>query len=542
MTQYEQYAHDIVNEKINACQHVKNACRRFLNDLNRTDLIFRRDIIDRILKFCRCLKHFRGPKGIVNQPIVFESFQQFIIANIFGFYYLDGRRRFKTSYIEVARKNAKTELMSSLAMYAMLEVPAAQIMLVANSREQAAIAFEFCRYFARDLDPAKEYLKIYRDRIKLNDTGAFVLVCSSDSGKYDGYQPYLSIVDEFHESKGNGDCRNVMLSGMIHPLSHLTTITTAGFNMDGPCYQLRQVCVDILAGVKEDDRMFTIIYGLDPGDDWSDEKNWIKCSPNIGKSAPLDVYRAECQGAKNNPSEELNFRTKRCNEWVAVLDNWIPDAFINNVRKKMSFEDFRGMSCYVGVDLASVSDLTAVSYCFRVDDKYKFITEYYLPESALVYGSNKDMYRQWYRQGFLNVTPGNTTDYTYITQDMLRKQAEYNIFIVKVAYDPYNAVQWAIDSVEAGLDLEEFSQTVFNFNRGTRELERLILSEQAELEMNEITAYCFRNVTLMFDSNNNCKPKKKGTEINKIDGVIAIVEALATAIAYPEISGDLVSF
>lgn len=540
MTEYEQYAHDVISGKVIACQHVKYACRRFLDDFKRDDLIFRKDIVDRVLRFTRCLKHFRGPNHIVGQPLHLEPWQQFITANIFGWYYKDGRRRFKTSYIEVARKNAKTELMAALAMYAMLESPAAQVMLVANSREQASIAFEFCTHFAKDLNGGHNDLKIYRDRIKLGDTGAFVLVCSSDSGKYDGYQPYWCCVDEFHSASGVGDCRNVMISGMIHPNSHITTITTAGFNMSGPCYQLRSVCADVLAGVKSDDRMFAIIYGLDPGDMWSDEKNWIKCSPNLGLSAPIDIYRAECQAAKNNPSEEINFRTKRCNEWVAVIDTWIPETFVNKVRQKLSFEDFRDMSCYVGVDLASVSDLTAVTYCFRKDVKYYFITEYYLPESALLYGSNKDMYRQWQRQGFLNVTPGNVTDYNYITRDMLKKQADYNIFIMKVAYDPYNSVQWAIDSTEEGLPLEEFSQTIFNFNKGTRELERLILSEQCVMDNNEITAYCFRNVTLMADSNNNVKPRKKGTEVNKIDGVISMVESLATAIEYPEVSGDLV--
>ena len=202
----------------------------------------------------------------------------------------------------------------------------------------------------------------------------------------------------------------------------------------------------------------------------------------------------------------------------------------------MELEKFSGMDCYIGVDLAATSDLTAVSYLIVSDGKYYWKTHYYLPESALIEKADKELYKYWKQIGILTVTSGNVTDYDYITNDIM-KYAEI-VNIQAVGYDKYNATQWAIDATAEGLPLEEYPQTLGNFNMPTRELERLVMSDRAVIDNNEITRFCFRNVVLKSDYNGNVKPNK-AIDKKKIDGVIAMIQALGMYLRIPHYSNEI---
>ena len=191
------------------------------------------------------------------------------------------------------------------------------------------------------------------------------------------------------------------------------------------------------------------------------------------------------------------------------------------------------------MDLAATSDLTAVSYLVVDGDKYYFKTHYYLPESAFTDKTDKELYKLWKRAGLLTITAGNVTDYDYITTDMLKYSEVVNI--QAVGYDKYNATQWAIDSTEKGLPLEEYAQTLANFNKPTREMERLILSGKAVIDNNEINRYCFRNVTLKSDHNGNIKPNKQ-VDKKKIDGTISMIQALGMYLQIPHYTNQIFTF
>jgi phage terminase large subunit-like protein len=189
-----------------------------------------------------------------------------------------------------------------------------------------------------------------------------------------------------------------------------------------------------------------------------------------------------------------------------------------------SKEDFKGEDCYIGVDLASVQDMTAVSYLFVKEGKKNFIIKYYLPSDGIKSRPDKELYKEWARMGYLTLTPGNVTDYDYITKDMLNV-GEFTTIQV-VAYDKWNSTSWAINATDQGLPLEPYSQSIGNFNAPTREMERLVMSGEVVLDDNPITRFCFRNVEIKADFNGNIKPNK-GIEVKKIVGVIAAIEALA---------------
>lgn len=534
--EYVQYAYNILEDKIPACVHVKNACRRFINDFSRTDLQFNYAKVDRIIQFTQLLKHHDAPPGIVGTPLYLSDWQMFIVANIFGWEYKETKvRRYTRSYVEIGRKNCKSQLASALSMFSLLEYMSGnQILLCANTREQAGRLFDFCKAFAKNLDPTEKSLKILRDRIVLKETGGYVLVMSSDSKTGDGYCPYFAVVDELHAAPDSGTV-DVIRSGMSKPGAHLAMITTAGFDSHSYCHSVRDIVADILSGKKQDDRFFGIIYTIDEEDDWKDRNVWIKASPNIGKSVPYSFYEDCLTAALNSPSDELNFKTKNLNIWGSDAANiWIPNAYIEKCVGNVDFTETAGDFVTIGVDLSAVRDMTAVSYLYykQKEKKLMFDVHYYLPETCLQDSENKEFYNRMYRENRLFLTPGNVVDYDKIADDIIQHQQKYQYTCLGVGYDSWNATQFAITLTNRQLTMHPVSQTVGASNQVVKELERRIYTEQIILPDNPIVSWNFQNAVLRVDGNGNTRPTKcvntKGNAVGmrKIDGIIAMMNAL----------------
>ena len=257
----------------------------------------------------------------------------------------------------------------------------------------------------------------------------------------------------------------------------------------------------------------------------------------MGVTVTEDFIKQQVTKAENNPSDESGVKTKTLNIWCDTSIVWIPSETVLKLTKSIDFEEFKGYDCWIGVDLAATSDLTAVSYMWLKDGKHYFKVKYYLPEEALNTSPNKDKYKDWNTRQQITITPGNVTDYDYITKDLMQANDLYSI--QSIGYDQFNATQWAIDATTKGLPLEVFSQSLVSFNRPTKELERLFLGGLIVLDNNEITRFCFKNTTLKFDSNNNCKPVKAGSwKTCKIDGVVAIIQCLGVYFQQPQFSSD----
>lgn len=534
---YTKYANDVLTNKIVAGNLIKLACNRYLTFLQRDDIEFRTDKVERCINFIQSLKHSTGKHA--GKYFILQDWQKWIIYNVFGFYYKDTNNRVtKNVYIEVSRKNGKSAFASAICLYGLIadDEAGAEVEFIANSRKQAKISFDMASKFARTIDRKGKFLQLYRDNIQFKKTDSFLQVLASDANANDGWNSHIFLADEAHSYK-DSKMYDVMKSsqGMRErPIAII--ITTAGFNKFGFCYQLRQTNVEILNNLKEDDTQFSAIYCLDDDDNWQDEKTWIKSNPNLNVTVTSQYIKEQIQQAINTSSLEVSVRTKNLNQWLSSSEIWIADTHIINATQKLNIEDFAGFNCYVGVDLSAVSDLTAVSFLIDTDDKYYFFNHYYLPESALSENSNAELYKRWQRMGLLTITEGNVTDYDYITADLMR--INKIIAINSIAYDTWNSTQWAIDATSKGLPLQPFSQALGNFNRATKEFERLILSNKIAIDDNEITRYCFRNVSLKFDHNDNCKPVKSVRQ-NKIDGVIAMLEALGVMLQQPQYNNEI---
>lgn len=541
-TEYYQYAQDVIDGKLVAGELVRLACERFMSDLERPDLEFRAEIVDRFITFCSLLKHFKGKSA--NEKFILENWQQFIAANIIGFYYKNtDDRKYTNSLICVSRKQGKTALAALFCLWFLIGdgESGAEVDLAANSRQQAQIAYEFCTNYARQLDPSGKELKCLRTGIKLKLNDSNLNVFAADSTKLDGFNASFALIDEYHAAKDSRLYDVLKSSQGQRKNPHLMVISTVGFSITSPFKRLYDTDCEILHGLKQDDSTFAMIFALDDGDDWRDETVWRKIAPNLDITVTTKYLREQVIQAENNVSAETGILVKNFNIWQQVTNIWIPDSYVNRCFKKIFYSDFNEDTslCYCGTDLAAVGDMTAVSCMFTKDDddKLYFITEYFLPETALTESPNRELYKQWKRQGLLTITEGNVTDYTYVTKMLLTRNS--HIPIRKVAYDSWNSVQWAIQCEEAGLPLEPYSQSIGNFNRPTRELERLIRSQKVVFQTNEITRWMFRNVLLKHDHNDNVKPTKGGTGNQKIDGVIAILEALGIYLLEPRYSGEI---
>lgn len=526
------YAHDVIDGKVVAGELVRLACVRFLRFLEDERYEFQPEAVERVLRFSSHLRHYTGKHA--GKPFKLEPWQQFLIASIFGFFKKeDGSRLTKSVYIEIARKNGKTALAAGpLALYGLIadNEMNAEVDLAANSRDQARIAFSMCRAFAQGLNPKGNRLKIYRNSIEYPKTLSKMTAHAADSAKLDGHNSSMSVIDEMHEAR-DGRLHAVFTSSMAmrdNPLD--IVITTAGFNKNGPCYELRTVCSEILHGVKTDDSQVALIYSLDETDDWKDESIWAKANPNLDVTVRRTFLREQVRKAINNPAEEVNVKTKNFNVWCDAETVWIPDHYILQATQKLDIKDFAGCDCWAGVDLAAVNDLTALALMIPRDDKLYYIIKYYLPEAALSESRFNILYGDWRRRGLITITPGNVTDYDYILNDLMDISNIVNL--QTVAYDSWNATQFTINAEAAGLPMEPFSQALGNFNRPTSEFTRLCLGGKVVIDNNEINRYCLRNVVLKRDHNGNSKPSKQFAE-RRIDGVVAALEATGVYLTSP---------
>ena len=531
---YIKYAQDIVDGNIAACENIILACKRFLSWFERDDMYFDYSDVDQKIRFVAKMKHSTGIHN--RQPFILLPWQQWCFASIFGWKWTSNNLRVTENVMMfMARKNGKTATCAAIALVAAVcdKEASPEIEFVANNSQQAAIGFTQTKDYAESLDPKKKIFKRFRSEIRIPPVKGTIKVLASDSMGLDGYNSSLFILDEMHAQR-NWDLYNVLRSsqGMRQqPLA--IVITTAGFLLNGyPCYEMRQTCTEILRGLKQDDSFFAALYELDEDDDWKDESTWIKANPSLGQTVRYEYLRGQVQQATNNTSLEIGVKTKNFNMFCQSADVWITDTYIQNNSQRIDVSKLIGEYAYMGVDLSAISDLTCTSVMFTPNkfreyypDKYIFKTFVYIPEEAFETSINAELYKQWKRQGYVTMTSGNVVDYDYILLD--QKQVMQDTTLQGVYYDNWNATQWAINATNEGLPLEPYSQALGNFNKPTKLFEMLIKSGKVIIDDKPCVRWCFGNVELKTDWNENCKPiKSAGDKNKKIDPVISMLEAL----------------
>lgn len=536
---YYKYADDILNGKIVACRYIKLACKRFFDFLNRDDIEFREDKVKSVLNFCGKMIQFQEPFN--DKPLVLSPFQEFFIANIYGFYYKDTDDRVcQHAILEVGRKAGKSALCAVLGLYSLICESDGQVEVdvAAMTRQQAKILFDMACEFAKKIDPRQKHLKPTINKLKFKKNNSYFQCLAAEANQLDGYSAKTFFLDEAAAQK-DSKLYDVLASSQGSRKNPLSVIlTSANYNLQGPHFlEWRKAAIDVLEGIIENDSLFAMIFTLDEGDDYRDEAVWQKANPNLGITPSMRYLRDRIIQAKSNPAMETDVKTKNFNMYVQSAETWIPDNYIMSSFQKIELDKLKGELCYGGLDLASVSDMTAFSLMFPPNkqrdyypDKYIFYSRAYLPEDALVNSVNAQFYQKCKKAGHLFTTPGNVTDYDYILNDLIKFSEEF--YIENIAYDAYNSTQFIIAAQEEGLPCEPFAQGLGSFNRPTKELERLILSDNVVIDGSVITRWCFQNVAIKQDHNENSKPVKQNKQ-EKIDIVICMLEALGIYLLAP---------
>ena len=304
--------------------------------------------------------------------------------------------------------------------------------------------------------------------------------------------------------------------------------TTAGFNLSSFCYEQRSYNIQVLNGLANDDALQAFIYTLDEGDDWRDESTWIKANPNLDVSIKRDYIRSQIEKAKANPSIEINIRTKLTNEWCATANgSFIPMNYVYNSLKHINLDDWVDSDTwmYIGLDFATMIDITALSMIWESDGIFYIYNKYYLPNSALNESVNKEKYRQWSKDGYITITPGNSTDFDYVKKDLVQICAKYNVG--QINYDPWQSTYFIQKLMEDSLPLSPYSQSMQSMSSPTKQMQKLFLDGKVIMDKNPVTVWMYEMAIPFYDANENIKLKKINQEKDKIDGVIAAIMALA---------------
>ena len=490
---------------------------------------------DFAVNFIECLSHTKGVWA--GKPFELLPWQEQIIRDLFGIVKKNGYRQFNTAYIEVPKKNGKSELAAALALLLTCGdfEERAEVYGCAADRQQASIVFEVAADMVRLCPALNRRVKINTStkRMIYLPTNSIYQVLSADAYTKHGFNCHGVVFDELHTqpnrqlfdvmTKGSGDAR-------MQPLYFL--ITTAGTDTKSICYEQHQKALDIMAGKKKDATFYPVIYGADQQDDWTDPKVWKKANPSLGYTIPLEKVKAACESAKQNPTEENAFRQLRLNQWVKQAVRWMPMDKWRLCNTPVDMEGLEGRVCYGGLDLSSTTDISAFVLVFPpVDenDVYSVLPYFWIPEDNLALRVLRDHvnYDVWQRQGYIEATEGNVIYYKYIERAIQALGERYNIR--EIAFDRWGAVQMVQNLEEMGFTVVPFGQGFRDMSPPTKELMRLVLGGQIAHGGHPVLDWMMDNVYVRSDPAGNIKmDKERSTE--KIDGAVAMVMALDRAI------------
>jgi phage terminase large subunit-like protein len=544
-----QYALDVVHSKLVASKYTRKACERYLTDLDTAEergLEFRPKTAQAYITFFqRAIRHTVGEWD--GKPFDPLPWQKFILWNLYGWFREDGTRRFNYAYITVARKNGKTTLMAGAALAALFfdQEKAAEVYFAATKKDQAKIGFDEAQRMVTISPPLRKHLKAGKHDIKAPTLSARCTYLSSERDTLDGLNVHFAGIDEYHAHTTDG-VANVLRSGMQarrNPL-HLT-ITTAGFNRESPCYELQKTCKEILDGIKHDDAQFAIIYELDDDDDWTDSSTWIKANPSLGTALRGQLLDSQMQQAINlGGSREVEFKTKHLNKWVTASKTWIQDEVWMRNKREANLD---GLKCWGGLDLASVSDMTALVMCYPEDGGYHVRGHYFLPSDTVHQVLDRDpshIYRTFLELPNVHLTDGNVTDYASIRRKVsgvmnkpegqvveeLSLMHTYNV--QKIAFDRYNSTQIAIDLVDDGVPLVPFGQGFVSMSSPTKQLEVLVRTGKLWHDGDPVLRWALGNVELKMDPAGNIKADKQKSG-GKIDPIVAMIMGIGEHMKSP---------
>ena len=535
------YTAAVQSGELPSCLMVRKAVERWFQDMDRCkdggDLYFDRRAMQVISLFIRGkadsgytgLKHYKGEwAGRTFEP---EPWEWFVLLSIFCIKYkATKRRKYTYADVYVPRKNGKTTLAAIIALIMLIidGEPAAEVYAAAVDKAQAKICFDASVEIAKAsglLEEGSGIKHFRKGSIVVEDTASAYKPLSKDTKNKDGLNIHCGICDERHAWKTN-EIYEVLKTGVgarSQPL--IFSISTAGTDTSYPYFSDLEFLRQVMLGIKQKDNHFIMLYEPDEGDQWDDPKTWAKVNPNYGVSLSRKYMEDECQEAKDKGGSTLvAFQTKNLNMWVDAPEVWIPDDDVAGCNAEFDESELAGADVWVGLDLAASGDITATSFYFPKFNVVKYL--FIVPQSKIEENQGRgDVvdYRLWVQQGWLVVCPGKILDHDWYVAYVMNIFPQYKV--KGIAFDPWNA--WELKSKMGRYEdvMEAYNQGIKYMYPPSKKIFELVKEHKLNFLHNPIIRWMFRNVVIYMDPNNNYKPDK-GKSRNKIDGVVALCDAL----------------
>ena len=499
-------------------------------------MVFDERKAQRVVRFIEALRHTKGE--FHGQPFHLLPWQEKIIRDVFGTVRDDDptMRQYTTAYIEIPKKNGKSELGAAIALNMLINDDEwkAEVYSCASDRQQAAIVFDVAVDMVRQSPALMKRVKIIPStrRMIYQPTGSIYQVLSSEVATKHGLNVSACIFDELHTqptralydvmTQGSGDARK-------QPLWFL--LTTAGTDRNSICWEVHQKALDILEGRKNDPRFYPVLFGLPDEADWTSEENWYRANPSLDHTITIDKVRDAFHKAQETPADENQFRQLRLNQWVKQSVRWMPMDKWDECGGVVDPYALEGRACYAGLDLSSTSDLTALVLVFpptSEDEPYIALPFFWLPEETLSLRVRRDHvpYDQWAKRGFIQTTEGNVVHYGFIERFICELGERYNIR--EIAHDRWNATMMVQTLEDDGFTMVPFGQGFKDMSPPTKELMRIVLEHKLCHGGHPVLRWNMDNAYVRTDPAGNLKlDKEKSTE--KVDGAVALVMALDRA-------------
>jgi phage terminase large subunit-like protein len=527
------YMHGVLDGSVPAGKLIRLAVERHLRDLEtgkERGLHFDRQAAQHTIDFFGFLKHSKGEWA--GQPFVLEPWQQFIVWVLFGWKRADGLRRFRTAYIEVPRKNGKSTLAAGISLYMLVAdgESGAEIYSAATKRDQAKITWsEAVRMVAKS--PAlSRMVKHWRasDNLSIEATASKYQPLGADGDNMDGLNIHAATIDELHAHKTRKVVEVLETATAARRQPLIFEITTAGSDQASVCFEHHEYTRRILDQTVDDETWFGFIASIDEDDDWKDPEAWARANPNFGVSVKADDLQRKAERAAKLPAQQNAFKRLHLDVWTQQTDRWIDLDLWDANAGIIDEDDLVGRLCYGGLDLSSVSDITAWVMVFPREDSdvIDVLARFWVPEEKLNDDSNRymDQYRAWADAGVLTVTQGNAVDYGFIRQQVLDDAQRFILENLNVdrLFQGYQLSQELIDE---GLTVIGMGQGFLSMAGPMKELERRLLARTINHGGNPVLRWMADNVAVRQDPAGNLKPDKASSQ-GKIDGIVSLVMAL----------------
>lgn len=537
------YSNDILENKIVSGLRHKQGCQRFINDLKKMetdeyDYYWDEEAARKIVKWYSKCKHSKGP--LEGKLIILNPWQKFVVCNIEAWKHKDtGNRRFRYVYIQVGRKNSKSQLEAGMGSYecGAKGYAAAEIYTLGVEREQAKIVFDEVDLMLTK--PLKKKFDIIQTEIRHKNSKSFIRHLSKKAGKTgDGKNPQMAIVDEYH-AHPDSKMYDVMKSGMMarkEPL--LVIITTAGLDYEGTaCYSEYQDCCNILDEIIENESYFVMICELEKDDDPFDPDVWPKANPVLctypeGIKSMADNAKLAKESVDEN--KLLEFKTKNCNIWVAGGEKkYLDIKYWKKCQREITLDNFAGKDCYIGIDLSKSGDLTSCSFEFPfLKDKlrkyfihsHSFIPDLVVKEKMKTDNAN---YELWIKNELLTATTANEgliTDYWEMIYYIEKLKKNYNLNIRQIGYDAHNASMLVSELENRGYECVQIAQSCAKLDEATVSFRDLIKVEQIIHDGNKLLSWSMNNCETDSNSFGEIKISKK-SKFKRIDPVASSIFA-----------------